>query len=67
MKLVSDWRNWWKWHSSHIFALMIAAPIAWAQAPQLQAVIPGKYAAWIAAALGALGLIGRLHDQALHS
>lgn len=63
MKLVNDAANWWKWHSSRVFALLAVAPVVWASSPDLQAMIPPKWAASLGAAISVLGLIGRVVKQ----
>lgn len=64
MKLVNDAANWWKWHSTRVFAVLAVAPVVWASSTDLQALIPPKYAAGIGAVISVLGLLGRVLKQA---
>lgn len=63
MKLVDDASNWWKWHSSRVLALLVVLPAVWASSPDLQALIPPKWAASIGAGISLLGLLGRVLKQ----
>jgi len=56
MKLVSDARNWWKWHSTYVFAALAVLPTVW--------LLPPKWAASIAPPLAVLGFFLRIHKQA---
>jgi len=64
MKLVSDARNWWKWHSTYVFAALAVLPTVWLSSPELQAMLPPKWAASIAPPLAVLGFFLRIHKQA---
>ena len=33
MKLVSDWKDFWKWHSTQIMLVFALIPAAWEQIP----------------------------------
>ena len=33
MKLVDDAKDWWKWNSVHVFAIVSALPAVWIQLP----------------------------------
>lgn len=63
MKLVNDASNWWRWHSSQVFAVLAVAPVVWASSTDLQALIPPKWAASIGAGISLLGLLGRVLKQ----
>lgn len=63
MKLVNDAASWWRWHSSRVFALLAVLPVVWASSPDLQAMIPPKWAASLGAAISLLGLVGRVVKQ----
>jgi hypothetical protein len=48
MKLVDDWRDLWKWSSTHVVLIASAAPIAWMQLPQeFKATVPEHYMPYI--------------------
>lgn len=64
MRLVSNWKSFWRWHSTWAMAALAALPYAWTQIPpELKASLPDAYLPWIAAALGVAGVIGRVRDQ----
>lgn len=64
MKLVSDWKNVWRWHSARILAALTLVPLAWAELPaDLKAQIPPAWYPYIIGGVGALGLLGRVRDQ----
>ena len=64
MKLVSDWRKAWKWHSTHAMAIAAVLPIAWAQLPNdLKSAVPDAWLPWIAGVVLVAGIIGRVVDQ----
>lgn len=65
MKLVSDAKDWWKWHSTHAMAIAAALPVVWQELPpELKASIPDGWMPWITAAILVAGLVGRVRDQA---
>lgn len=64
MKLVSDWKDFWKWHSTHAMAIAAAIPIAWEQLPpDLKSAIPDDWMPWIASGILLAGIVGRLRNQ----
>lgn len=64
MKLVPDWRQAWRWMSIQFPALNAAFLSTWALLPEkFQNALPVNTVLWIALALIALGLFGRLIDQ----
>jgi hypothetical protein len=64
MKLVSDWRKAWKWHSTWIAGVMAALPLAWANMPSdLKQHIPDSWMPWIAVLMFVAFMAGRLRDQ----
>lgn len=63
MKLVPNWRRSWRWLSQHCFVAAGALTATWSQLGALQSSIPAKYVTAIAAAICALGFVGRLVDQ----
>lgn len=65
MKLVSDASNWWKWHSTYVFAVLAIFPTVWLASPELQALLPPKLVSAIAPFVAAVGFLVRLHAQAL--
>ena len=64
MSFVENWRDAWKWFSVQAFALIIALPMVWmALPPDVKAMLPDGWGKWIAIAIAAAGLVGRLVDQ----
>lgn len=64
MKLVSDWRQAWRWFSIQIFVLAGALPLVWAQLPpDAKAMLPETWEPWVLAALAVAGIVGRVIDQ----
>lgn len=63
MKLVDDARNWWKWHSTYVFAVLAILPEVWLHSPELQALLPVWLVARIAPFIGALGFFLRIRAQ----
>lgn len=65
MKLVDDAQNWWRWHSTWVFAVLAIFPTVWLSSADLQALLPPKLVSAIAPAVAALGFLVRLRKQAL--
>lgn len=63
MKLVDDWRNWWKWHSTYFYAVIAALPEIWLQSSDLQAMLPVHLVAKIAPFIAGLGFFLRIRKQ----
>lgn len=63
VKLVDDWKNFYKWFSTWLIALAAAAPVAYAQLPAIQAIIPAPLYLKIQAALTLLIFFGRVISQ----
>lgn len=65
MKLVTDARNWWKWHSTYVFGLMGVFPLVWLNSSDLQALLPASLVSKVAPIVAALGFLVRLRKQTL--
>jgi len=64
MKLVEDWRDFPKWHSTQFAAIITAFPYAWEQMPEAwKAEVDGWGLMLISGLLFAGFLIGRVRDQ----
>jgi hypothetical protein len=63
MKLVNDWRDWWKWHSTYVFGLLAVLPEVWLSSPDLQALLPLWLVARIAPFIGFIGFALRIRAQ----
>lgn len=65
MKLVTDWRNWWKWHSTYVFGVLGIFPIVWLNSADLQAMLPPSLVSKVAPVIAGLGFFLRLRKQAI--
>lgn len=64
MKLVSDWKQAYKWISVQLAAVSAALPIAWEYLPaDLKAYIPDEWRPAILAAVALSIIVGRVMDQ----
>lgn len=64
MKLVHNWRSFWRWHSTWAMALVGALPVVWMELPpDLKALIPPEWRPWIITAVAIGGIAARLRDQ----
>ena len=64
MRLIPDWKNAWRWHSTQILAALTVAPLVWAELPDdLKAKIPPDWYPWIIGGIALAGFVGRLRDQ----
>jgi len=64
MKLVDNWRSWWKWHSTYVFGVLAVLPEVWLNAPDLQAMLPISLVAKVAPLIAILGFLLRIRAQA---
>lgn len=65
MKLVNDWRNWWKWHSTWVFGVLAVFPAVWLASPELQALLPPTWVSAAAPIVAVVGFVVRLRAQAI--
>jgi len=64
MRLVSDWRQAWKWFSVQALALSTAILAIWQMLPpELKHSVPDQYVTYGTMAILVLGVIGRVVDQ----
>lgn len=64
MKLVSGWRQSWKWFSVQAAALQVAAASVWLLTPEdARATFPPEYVAAFFGTVAVLAVLGRLLDQ----
>ena len=64
MRLVQNWRSWWRWTSMHVLAVLAVLPAVWPQLPpDLRDSIPADWHPYILSALAVAGIVGRLRDQ----
>ncbi len=66
MKLIPQWRRWWKMNSVQIFGLIAALAAAWTQLPaDVKAMIPPDVRGYIIMGLAVGGAVLRLRDQGI--
>lgn len=64
MKLVSDWKDCWRWWSVRFYAALAVVPVVWSSMPDdVKAYIPTEWQPWIVVAMATAGFAGRLVDQ----
>lgn len=64
MRMVSDARRAWRWHSTQVLAALAVVPVVWVELPpDLKDYIPEEWRPWIMAAVAIGGIVGRLRDQ----
>lgn len=66
MRLVPDWRECWRWNSTHGMGVAFAIITAWNYMPQkFQDAFPPHVVLGLASISLVLGFVGRLRDQSL--
>lgn len=64
MKLVQDWKQAWKWHSTQLMAVAAMLPLVWVQLPpDFKAMIPDAWMPFILPFIAIGAIVGRLRDQ----
>ena len=64
MKLVSNWREAWKWHSTQLLALIAALPAVWVSLPpDIKAAVPDEWMPWLIGVMAVGAIVGRVRDQ----
>jgi len=64
MTLVDEWKTAWRWFSVQSMAISVVLLGAWQALPdELRAALPRSLPHWLAIALLALGIAGRLVKQ----
>ena len=64
MRLVPDWKNVWRWHSTWVAALLAALPMAWQSMPSdIKAYVPPEWEPAILALMFVAFIFGRLRKQ----
>lgn len=65
MKIVSDWRNVWKYYSTQALIALAALPIVWAELPpDIKDMVPSEWRLWIFSGLAFAGAASRYVKQA---
>lgn len=67
-KLVSNWKEAWKWNSMQALTFIAALPLIWVQLPPeahafLSGLIPEQYHPLIITLVASVGAVLRLRDQ----
>jgi membrane associated rhomboid family serine protease len=66
MKLIPQWRRWWRMNSVQVFGLIAALIAVWTQLPpDVQAMIPENVRGYILIGIAIGGAILRLRDQGI--
>jgi len=64
MKLIPEWRSWWRFYSTWIVAVIVAIPPVWVALPlDLKSRIPDEWMPWVSAAMFIAFMVGRLRAQ----
>lgn len=64
MKLVSDWRDAWKWFSIHSLVAIAAIPPVWINLPDdVKDMLPVEWRPWVFSVIAVAGVLGRVRDQ----
>ena len=64
MKLVDDWKEFWKWHSTWAITFLAMLPTIWMQIPEeYKMMLPDAWMAPIGVALAVGSVLARLRKQ----
>lgn len=64
MKLVSDWRNVWKYYSTQVLVAIAALPLVWASIPvEVQMMLPVEWRPWLLSGMALAGAASRVVKQ----
>lgn len=64
VKLVEDWRDSWRWHSTRALLALGLLPGAWLLVPEdLREAVPDEWKAGLAVVIAGAGWLGRVIDQ----
>ena len=63
-KVVPDWKDFWRWYSVWLSALVAAIPVVWVQLPpDIKAFIPAGAEPYIMGGMFVVMVLGRIKDQ----
>ena len=67
-RLVANWRDAWRWHSTQALAFVGLAPVIWAELPPeaqafITTLVPAQYHPAIITTVALVGIVLRLRDQ----
>ena len=64
MKLVSDWRNVWRYYSTQFLIAIAALPLVWASIPvEVQMMLPIEWRPWLLSGMALAGAASRVVKQ----
>lgn len=64
IRLVEDWRHWWRWNSTRLIVALGLLPTIWAELPpEWKAEIPSSWMKGAAIALMVVGVLSRMTLQ----
>ncbi|MDU4093833.1 MAG: hypothetical protein E7H57_11255 [Pantoea sp.] len=64
LRLVKDWRNWWRWHSTKALVLLGLLPTIWLEMPSdLKSMIPSHWLQIASFVVMLLGMLSRITRQ----
>lgn len=67
-RIVANWREAWRWHSTQALTFIALAPVIWPQLPPeaqafITTLVPAEYHPAIITAVALVGIVLRLRDQ----
>ncbi len=67
-RMVSNWKQAYRWHSTQILTLIAAAPVVWMELPieaqeLIRSLVPQEHHPLIITVIAVVGIILRLRDQ----
>lgn len=64
MKLVSDWRDVWKYYSTQALIAIAALPLVWGSIPvEVQMMLPEEWRPWLLSGMALAGAASRMVKQ----
>ena len=64
LRLVKDWRQWWRWHSTKALVLLGLLPTIWVEMPaDMKAMIPAHWLQIVSFIVMLAGMLSRITRQ----
>lgn len=64
MKLVSDWRDTWRYYSTQALIALAIFPVLWSELPpDVQDMLPAEWRPWLLSAMAVAGAASRMVKQ----
>lgn len=64
MRLVRNWRSFWRWHTTWVLAFLGVLPLVWTDLPpDIKSLVPAEWRPGVLAAVALGGIVVRLRDQ----